>query len=184
MTPPVTAHRSGGTTDYAGILTGTTRLVPWRHKQHIWFHVHLCSNFLGNELGEIIEFFFLLAIIGPRIYPASKRNKYHKQNFLWWIGSRMRPARKANNLTSICDTIVHTMWNSQYLTTLYRSTACHGDNFTSTLASNYWGLIIRWKLCGRVARAKNMSEFCKIWGFHGCEYEECRLIGCYTAWLL
>jgi hypothetical protein len=25
---------------------------------------------------------------------------------------------------------------------------------------------------------------CKIWGFHGGDYEELRLLGCYTVWLL
>jgi hypothetical protein len=25
---------------------------------------------------------------------------------------------------------------------------------------------------------------CKIWGFHGGDYEECRLLGCYAGWLL
>jgi hypothetical protein len=25
---------------------------------------------------------------------------------------------------------------------------------------------------------------CKIWGFHGCDYEERRLLGCYVVWLL
>jgi hypothetical protein len=25
---------------------------------------------------------------------------------------------------------------------------------------------------------------CKIWGFHGADYEECRLLGCYVVWLL
>jgi hypothetical protein len=24
----------------------------------------------------------------------------------------------------------------------------------------------------------------KIWGFHGGDYEECRLLGCYAVWLL
>jgi hypothetical protein len=25
---------------------------------------------------------------------------------------------------------------------------------------------------------------CKIWGFHGGDYEELRLLGCYAMWLL
>jgi hypothetical protein len=25
---------------------------------------------------------------------------------------------------------------------------------------------------------------CEIWGFHGCDYEECRLMGCNAVWLL
>jgi hypothetical protein len=27
------------------------------------------------------------------------------------------------------------------------------------------------------------SMLCKIWGFHGDDYEECRLVGCWAVWL-
>jgi hypothetical protein len=29
-----------------------------------------------------------------------------------------------------------------------------------------------------------LCEGCKILGFHGADYEECCLLGCYTIWLL
>jgi hypothetical protein len=29
----------------------------------------------------------------------------------------------------------------------------------------------------------NNFFLCKIWGFHGCVYEEC-LLGCYAVWFL
>jgi hypothetical protein len=35
-----------------------------------------------------------------------------------FLGSRMRPARRADNLTAICEPIVYTMWDPQRLTTL------------------------------------------------------------------
>jgi hypothetical protein len=28
------------------------------------------------------------------------------------------------------------------------------------------------------------GRFCKIWDFHGSDYEEWRLLECYTMWLL
>jgi hypothetical protein len=28
------------------------------------------------------------------------------------------------------------------------------------------------------------QALCKIWGFHGGDYEECCLLGCYAVWLL
>jgi hypothetical protein len=28
------------------------------------------------------------------------------------------------------------------------------------------------------------TEFCKNWGFHGSDYEEYSLLGCYAIWLL
>jgi hypothetical protein len=30
----------------------------------------------------------------------------------------------------------------------------------------------------------NWMKYCKIWGFYCGDYEECRLLGCYSAWLL
>jgi hypothetical protein len=34
-----------------------------------------------------------------------------------------------------------------------------------------------------VRPVKNLQP-CKVWGFHGGDYEECRLLGCYALWLL
>jgi hypothetical protein len=33
-------------------------------------------------------------------------------------------------------------------------------------------------------RKQNMLKLCNIWGFHGSDYEKCRLLGSYTVWLL
>jgi hypothetical protein len=41
-----------------------------------------------------------------------------------------RPARKADNLTAICEPIVYKMRNPQRLTTAWASTACLQDRFT------------------------------------------------------
>jgi hypothetical protein len=35
----------------------------------------------------------------------------------------------------------------------------------------------------RLTRLTNIEELCKIWYFHGSDYEECRLLGCYDVWL-
>jgi hypothetical protein len=45
-------------------------------------------------------------------------------------GGKGRPARKAHNLTSICEPIVWKMWEPQHLTTLWSSTASYKDSFT------------------------------------------------------
>jgi hypothetical protein len=39
------------------------------------------------------------------------------------------PARKADNLTAICELIVYKMWEPRRLTALYDSTACYRDRF-------------------------------------------------------
>jgi hypothetical protein len=46
-----------------------------------------------------------------------------------FLGTRVRPVRKADNLTAIYEPIVYTLWD-QHLTTLEASTACYEDSFT------------------------------------------------------
>jgi hypothetical protein len=46
-------------------------------------------------------------------------------------GDKERPARKADNLTAICEPIVYKMWEPRRLTTLWTSTACYRDICTS-----------------------------------------------------
>jgi hypothetical protein len=45
-------------------------------------------------------------------------------------GGKGRPARKADNLTTICEPIVKKMWEPRPLTTLWAVTACYRDSFT------------------------------------------------------
>jgi hypothetical protein len=45
-------------------------------------------------------------------------------------GGKGRPARKADNLTAICELIFYKMWEPRRLTTLWASTACYRDSFT------------------------------------------------------
>jgi hypothetical protein len=47
-------------------------------------------------------------------------------------GGKERPARKADNLTAVCEPIVWKMWEPRRLTTLWASTACYRDSFTFT----------------------------------------------------
>jgi hypothetical protein len=46
-------------------------------------------------------------------------------------GGKGWPARKADNLTAICEPIVKKIWELRRLTTLWASTACYRDSFTS-----------------------------------------------------
>jgi hypothetical protein len=45
-------------------------------------------------------------------------------------GGKGRPARKADNLTAICEPTVYKMWEPRRLTALWASTACYRDSFT------------------------------------------------------
>jgi hypothetical protein len=47
-----------------------------------------------------------------------------------FLGSRARPVRRADNLTTIREPTVYTIWDPQHLTTLLASTACQGDSLT------------------------------------------------------
>jgi hypothetical protein len=46
-----------------------------------------------------------------------------------FLGSKVKPVRKADNLTAIFEPIVYTMWDILHLTTLLVCTACYGDGF-------------------------------------------------------
>jgi hypothetical protein len=46
------------------------------------------------------------------------------------MGRKGRSARKADNLTAICEPIVYKMWEPQRLTILWASTARYRDRFT------------------------------------------------------
>jgi hypothetical protein len=49
------------------------------------------------------------ASIGPGVYSVFKRNEYQKQEKKNFLGSTAWQARKADNLTAICEPIVYTM---------------------------------------------------------------------------
>jgi hypothetical protein len=45
-------------------------------------------------------------------------------------GGKVRPVRKADKLTAICELTVYKIWVPRRLTTLWASTACYRDSFT------------------------------------------------------
>jgi hypothetical protein len=59
-----------------------------------------------NELFSI--YLILLAALGPGSYSAANRNMYQNRK-IKFMGSRERPVRRADNLTSICVPILWTM---------------------------------------------------------------------------
>jgi hypothetical protein len=48
-------------------------------------------------------------------------------------GGKKRPARRADNLTAICEPTVWKMWEPRRLTNLWASAACYRDIFTTLL---------------------------------------------------
>jgi hypothetical protein len=59
------------------------------------------------------------------VYLAPDRDDHEKTI----LGSKARPARKAENLAAKCEAVIWTMWENQRITTLQVSTACYGDSF-------------------------------------------------------
>jgi hypothetical protein len=62
----------------------------------------------------------LPAAIGPGIYSASNSNEYQKV----FTGSKVRLARKADNLNAFYKTIIWTKWDPHNLISLSACTAC------------------------------------------------------------
>jgi hypothetical protein len=50
-------------------------------------------------------YLILLAALGPGVYSAPNINEYQKQ-IKMFLESRVRPVRKTDNLTAICEPIV------------------------------------------------------------------------------
>jgi hypothetical protein len=47
----------------------------------------------------------------------------------FFLGSKARPARKADNLNAICEPLVKKLWDPQRLTALWAFTAWYSDSF-------------------------------------------------------
>jgi hypothetical protein len=77
----------------------------------------------------------------------------------------VRPARKPDNLTAICEPIVKKMWEPRRLTTLWASTTCYSDSFTFTLLYMVQFLIAEKQLViyihSVILRRSNVCKECK-----------------------
>jgi hypothetical protein len=60
-----------------------------------------------SQLGHWIFSIYLIlpAALGPGVYSASYRNEHQKQKEMF-LGSRVRLAHEADNLTTICELII------------------------------------------------------------------------------
>jgi hypothetical protein len=81
----------------------------------------------------VIEFtWFFQRYNGLGVDSACNRNEYQESS---WGRGKGRTARKADNLTAICEPIVYKMWEPRLLRNLWTSTACYTDSFTLTVTS-------------------------------------------------
>jgi hypothetical protein len=72
-----------------------------------------CPHFIFNWCNPFQTHY------GPRVDSASNRNEYQKSS-----RGKGREARKADNLTAICEPIVSATWEPRCLTTLWACMAC------------------------------------------------------------
>jgi hypothetical protein len=56
--------------------------------------------------GEFLNLPNFSGRIRPWVHSASNRNEYQKQKIIMLLGSKVRPVRRADNLTAICEPIV------------------------------------------------------------------------------
>jgi hypothetical protein len=60
---------------------------------------------IPDEVNFLI-YLILPAALGPGVYSAPNRNEYHKQKIIMFLGSKVRPVRRADNLTATCEPTV------------------------------------------------------------------------------
>jgi hypothetical protein len=63
-------------------------------------------------------YLILPTALGPMVYSAVNRNEYQKQVKKNVSGGIALLAHKADNLNTICELIVYTVWDPQHLITL------------------------------------------------------------------
>jgi hypothetical protein len=66
-----------------------------------------------------------------------------------------RPARKADNLTAICEPIVKKMWGPRRLTTRWASTACYRDSMTLPFTAP----LSKRTECERTFRSRSLTTY-------------------------
>jgi hypothetical protein len=87
-------------------------------------HYATSQKVAGSKRDKVNDFFFfqiyliLPVALGLGVYSASNRTEYQRQKLKMVLGSTARPSSEAHSLTAICEPIVWTVWDPQYLTTL------------------------------------------------------------------
>jgi hypothetical protein len=73
---------------------------------------------LDKVIFLILNLVFNPSALGPGVYSASDKNEYQKQKRIMFLGSKVRPMRRTDSLTAICELIVWKMWDPEHITTL------------------------------------------------------------------
>jgi hypothetical protein len=73
-----------------------------------WLRHYATSQVRGSRPNEVNFSIYLIlpATLGPGIYWASNRMSNRNRKIIVFLGSRMRPVRKADNHTAICKPTV------------------------------------------------------------------------------
>jgi hypothetical protein len=75
-------------------------------------------------------------------------------------GGKMRPTRKADNVTAICEPIVKKIWKPRRLTTLWASMACYRDGFAFTTVEAFMTVKIPGEVSYIMALCYSLVDHC------------------------
>jgi hypothetical protein len=78
-------------------------------------------------------------------------------------GGKWRPARKADNLTAICEPTVWKMWEPRRLTILWASTTCYRDSFTFIYIGRGVAQAVSRRLPSAMARVRVRADMWGLW---------------------
>jgi hypothetical protein len=106
--------------------------IPGERSGVVWFrHCATSWKVAGLIPDEIIRFFNWHNLLGLTLGSTQSLTEMSTRNI---PGGKGRPARKADNLTVICESIVEKMWEPRRLTTIWASTVCWKNSFTLCFA--------------------------------------------------
>jgi hypothetical protein len=86
------------------------------------------SRKVAGSSPDEVDFFFNLSNPSSRIMTQGSTQPLTEMSIRNLPGGKGRPARKADNLTAICEPVVKKMWEPRHLTTLWDFTACYRDS--------------------------------------------------------
>jgi hypothetical protein len=144
-------------------------IYSWRigAKHARWSHCHPSKTWDMNTSGRRAS--------NTRILVKLRQVAW--QDIMQACGTSPRPNSGRTDIQS--STAAHFLLS--VLELLSYSAGCASN---SGLTLHCLASFIYWKRIVSKIQFTNKLERCKIWGFHGGDYEEWCLLGCYAVWLL
>jgi hypothetical protein len=122
-----------------------------QHWQHSWLRHYATRLKEAGSIPDVASGIFNRLIPSSRIMALGLTQPLTQMSTRNLPGGKGRAARKADNLTAICESIFQKMWQPRRLTTLWASTVCYRDRFayttlTATGLHRVWRRADWWKM--------------------------------------